>query len=95
MAGLRTNALAAAGSTLFVLLSAHGFSAADADLTRVAAQIVSGIDRLGAGVILRDGLSVRGLNTAVTLWCVAAVGALAGSRNARHRRRGHRSRRSG
>jgi putative Mg2+ transporter-C (MgtC) family protein len=45
----------------------------------VAAQIVSGIGFLGAGVILRDGLNVRGLNTAATLWCSAAVGALAGS----------------
>ncbi|MEU7144043.1 MgtC/SapB family protein [Nocardia sp. NPDC046473] len=79
MAGLRTNALVAAGATLFVLLSAHGFSGGDADPTRVAAQIVSGIGFLGAGVIIRDGLNVRGLNTAATLWCAAAVGALAGA----------------
>ncbi|WP_405163753.1 MgtC/SapB family protein [Nocardia sp. NBC_01499] len=79
MAGLRTNALVAAGSTLFVLLSANGFSGGDADPTRVAAQIVSGIGFLGAGVIIRDGLNVRGLNTAATLWCAAAVGALAGA----------------
>jgi putative Mg2+ transporter-C (MgtC) family protein len=45
-----------------------------ADPTRVAAQIVSGIGFLGAGVILRDGLTVRRLNTAATLWCSAAVG---------------------
>ncbi|WP_406633440.1 MgtC/SapB family protein [Amycolatopsis sp. WGS_07] len=79
MAGLRTNALVAAGATLFVLLSAHGFHGASADPTRVAAQIVSGIGFLGAGVILREGLTVRGLNTAATLWCSAAVGALAGA----------------
>lgn len=79
MAGLRTNALVAAGATLFVLLSAHGFSGRDADPTRVAAQIVSGIGFLGAGVILRDGFNIRGLNTAATLWCAAAVGALAGA----------------
>lgn len=79
MAGLRTNALVAAGSTLFVLLSAHGFGGPDADPTRVAAQIVSGIGFLGGGVILREGLTVRGLNTAATLWCAAAVGALAGA----------------
>jgi putative Mg2+ transporter-C (MgtC) family protein len=78
MAGLRTNALVAVGATLFVLLSAHGFSG-DGDPTRVAAQIVSGIGFLGAGVILRDGLNVRGLNTAATLWCSAAVGSLAGA----------------
>ncbi len=85
MAGLRTNALVATGATLFVLLSAYGFtttgisSVIRADPTRVAAQIVSGIGFLGAGVILRDGLNVRGLNTAATLWCSAAVGALAGA----------------
>ncbi|KAA2252703.1 MgtC/SapB family protein [Solihabitans fulvus] len=82
MAGLRTNALVAVGATLFVLLSSHGFSGiadqGSADPTRVAAQIVSGIGFLGAGVILRDGLNVRGLNTAATLWCSAAVGALTG-----------------
>ncbi|MFF1680823.1 MgtC/SapB family protein [Streptomyces sp. NPDC058256] len=83
MAGLRTNALVAAGSALFVLLSQYGFlSESDSvnyDGSRVAAQIVSGIGFLGAGVIMRDGLSVRGLNTAATLWCSAAVGALAGT----------------
>ena len=79
MAGLRTNALVAAGATLFVLLSVHGFTGASADPTRVAAQIVSGIGFLGAGVILREGLTVRGLNTAATLWCSAAVGSLAGA----------------
>lgn len=85
MAGLRTNALVSTGAALFVLLSAYGFDAGlqgglrVADPTRVAAQIVSGIGFLGAGVILRDGLSVRGLNTAATLWCSAAVGALAGA----------------
>jgi len=78
MAGLRTNALVAVGATLFVLLSAYGFSCATADPTRVAAQIVSGIGFLGAGVMMRDGLNVRGLNTAATLWC-SAVGALAGA----------------
>ncbi|MEU7134248.1 MgtC/SapB family protein [Streptomyces sp. NPDC046261] len=83
MAGLRTNALVAAGSALFVLLSTYGFADATSstgyDGSRVAAQIVSGIGFLGAGVIMRDGLSVRGLNTAATLWCSAAVGALAGT----------------
>src|SRR5215472_14235609 len=47
--------------------------------TRVAAQVVSGIGCLGAGVIMREGLNVRGLSTAATLWCSAAVGVLAGS----------------
>lgn len=79
MAGLRTNALVATGAALFVLLSANGFEGGTADPTRVAAQIVSGIGFLGAGVIIRDGVNVRGLNTAATLWCAAAVGALAGA----------------
>ncbi|WP_226366991.1 MgtC/SapB family protein [Pseudonocardia sp. ICBG162] len=79
MAGLRTNALVSTGATLFVVLSAQGFTGETADPTRVAAQIVSGIGFLGGGVILREGLTVRGLNTAATLWCSAAVGSLAGA----------------
>ena len=77
MAGLRTNALVAAGATLFVL-----YSVAVHDIgspTRVASYVVSGIGFLGGGVILRDGAGVRGLNTAATLWCSAAVGVLAAS----------------
>ena len=49
------------------------------DETRIAAQIVSGIGFLGAGVILRDGNKIKGLNTAATLWCVAAIGVLTSS----------------
>jgi putative Mg2+ transporter-C (MgtC) family protein len=75
MAGLRTNALVAAGATLFVLYSDIDGSA---NSTQVAAY-VSGIGFLGGGVILRDGFHVRGLNTAATLWCSAAVGVLAAS----------------
>ncbi|GAA1500951.1 MgtC/SapB family protein [Kitasatospora kazusensis] len=77
MAGLRTNALVATGATLFVL-----YSEAVSDTgspTRVASYVVSGIGFLGGGVILRDGAGVRGLNTAATLWCSAAVGVLAAS----------------
>lgn len=77
-AGLRTNALVATGATLFVLFSL-AFEDAEASPTRVAAQVVSGVGFLGAGVILRDGLNVRGINTAATLWCAAAVGCLAGA----------------
>ena len=85
LAGLRTNALVAAGAALFVLLSKYGFldiarlTGASYDGSRVAAQIVSGIGFIGGGVILREGLSVRGLNTAATLWSTAAVGSLAGA----------------
>ena len=76
MAGLRTNALVAAGATLFVLYSDIDGSA---NSTQVAAYVVSGIGFLGGGVILRDGFNVRGLNTAATLWCSAAIGVLAAS----------------
>jgi putative Mg2+ transporter-C (MgtC) family protein len=79
MAGMRTNTLVAGGSALFVVLGAYSFDSATADPTRVAAQVVSGIGFLGAGVIMREGLNVRGLNTAATLWCSAAVGSLAGA----------------
>ncbi|WP_226657915.1 MgtC/SapB family protein [Leifsonia sp. LS1] len=78
-AGLRTNALVSVGAALFVIVGAVGIEGSNADPTRVAAQIVSGIGFLGAGVILRDGLNIRGLTTAATLWCAAAIGALAGS----------------
>jgi putative Mg2+ transporter-C (MgtC) family protein len=79
LAGIRTNALVAGGSALFVVLGAYGFDGVTADPTRVAAQVVSGIGFLGAGVILREGLNIRGLNTAATLWCAAAIGSLAGA----------------
>ena len=75
-AGLRTNALVAAGATLFVLYSV---ATEDSSATRVASYVVSGIGFLGGGVILREGFNVRGLNTAATLWCSAAVGVLAAS----------------
>jgi putative Mg2+ transporter-C (MgtC) family protein len=77
MAGLRTNALVAIGAAGFVVFSAT--VSGDNSSTRVAAQIVSGIGFLGAGVILREGINVRGLNTAATLWCSAMVGTFAGA----------------
>lgn len=76
MAGLRTNALVATGATLFVLYSV---ATDDTSATRVASYVVSGVGFLGGGVILREGVNVRGLNTAATLWCSAAVGVLAAS----------------
>jgi putative Mg2+ transporter-C (MgtC) family protein len=72
MAGLRTNALVSLGAAGFVVFSMTVSS--DNSPTRVAAQIVSGIGFLGAGVILREGFNIRGLNTAATLWCSAMVG---------------------
>lgn len=76
MAGLRTNVLVAAGSTIFVSLGV--FVVDELSPTRVAAQIVSGIGFLGGGIIFREGLSVRGINTAATIWCTAAIGSIVG-----------------
>ena len=76
MVGLRTNVLVCIGAFLFVYLS-YGIDVNDK--TRVAAQVVSGIGFLGAGVILRDGSKIKGLNTAATLWCVSAIGVLCAS----------------
>ena len=77
MAGTRTNALVAAGAAAFVMagtLLVDDPSAAG----RVASYVVSGVGFLGAGVIFKDGASVRGLNTAATIWCSAAIGVLSG-----------------
>ncbi len=76
-AGLRTNVLVAVGAAAFAelglrLAGAHG-------AVSIVSYVVSGIGFLGAGVILKDGASIRGLNTAATLWCSAAVGAFAGA----------------
>jgi putative Mg2+ transporter-C (MgtC) family protein len=82
MAGLRTNTLVAIGAASFVVF--ESLFTDDASPTRVAAQVVSGIGFLGAGIIFREGLQVTGLNTAATLWCSAAVGLLAGSGHPLH-----------
>jgi putative Mg2+ transporter-C (MgtC) family protein len=82
-AGMRTHLLVSLGSALFTVLSIYGFGptfpAGPVDPSRVAAQIVSGIGFLGAGAILKDGFSIRGLTTAASLWATAAVGLAAGS----------------
>ena len=78
MAGLRTNALVSLGATLFCILSIRTGNGADA---RISAYIVSGIGFLGAGVIMKDSVNVRGLNTAATLWCSAAIGSFCGMGN--------------
>jgi putative Mg2+ transporter-C (MgtC) family protein len=77
LAGLRTNTLVALGAAAFVVFSIG--TPGEASPTRVAAQVVSGIGFLGAGIIFREGFNVRGLNTAATLWCSAAVGVLSGA----------------
>lgn len=74
--GLRTNVLVSLGAFMFTSMS---FNFKTSDVTRIAAQVVSGIGFLGAGVILKDGNRVKGLNTAATLWCVASIGVLCAS----------------
>jgi putative Mg2+ transporter-C (MgtC) family protein len=86
-AGLRTHLLVSVGAAVFTLVSAYGFSdfqygsreGITLDPTRIAAQIVTGIGFLGAGAIIRQGLSIRGLTTAATLWVVAAIGLASGA----------------
>ena len=86
-AGLRTHLLVAVGAALFTLVSAYAWhdfhfsnqSGVTYDPTRIAAQVVTGIGFLGAGAIIRQGLSVRGLTTAASLWVVAAIGVAAGA----------------
>jgi len=86
-AGLRTHMLVAVGAALFTLVSAYAWtdfhfsnrSGVTYDPTRIAAQIVTGIGFLGAGAIIRQGLSVRGLTTAASLWVVAAIGIASGA----------------
>lgn len=86
-AGLRTHLLVSVGAALFTLVSAYAWtdwrfsneSGLVFDPTRIAAQVVTGIGFLGAGAIIRQGLSVRGLTTAATLWVVAAIGMASGA----------------
>ncbi len=75
-AGMRTNTLVCFGAAAFVDL---GITIGGPQSTNVIAYVVSGVGFLGAGAIMKDGGSIRGLNTAATLWCSAAVGACAGA----------------
>ena len=76
-AGLRTLSLVCLGSAIFTIISAFGFETADQ--SRVAAQIVTGVGFLGAGTILRSGVTISGLTTAATIWATAAIGLAVGS----------------
>src|SRR5579871_3463941 len=75
-AGIHTHALAALGAALFIVLGVK--LAAPSEAARVASQVVMGAGFLCGAVVMRDGKQVRGLNTAVTVWCSTAVGAIAG-----------------
>ena len=76
MVGLRTNVLVSLGAFMFNWVTYASFNS---DNTRIAAQVVSGIGFLGAGIIMKDGANIKGLNTAATLWCVAAIGLMTSS----------------
>jgi putative Mg2+ transporter-C (MgtC) family protein len=78
-AGLRTNSLVSVGAALFVSLATPALLNDASSPTRMASYVVSGLGFLGGGVILREGLNVRGMNTAATIWCAGAIGALCGS----------------
>ena len=84
-AGLTTNALVSIGACIFILISESIIMAATAaggpvnnDNLRVLSQVVTGIGFLGAGVIMKNGLTIHGLTSAATIWCSAAVGCLCG-----------------
>lgn len=78
--GLRTNTLVAIEAAIFVLLSVkYMVIDTNVDITRIIAQVVTGVGFLGAGVIFRKGASVHGLTSAATIWCSAAVGCVAAS----------------
>lgn len=78
-AGLRTHMLVCVGSCLFTIAGIFGFVGHTVDPSRVAAQIVTGVGFLGAGAILREGISIHGLTTAASLWVTAAVGLTVGT----------------
>lgn len=77
-AGFRTHILVSVGAAAFTLASSYGLDGTGFDPNRISAQVVTGIGFLGAGAIIRYGVSVRGLTTAASLWTVAAVGLLTG-----------------
>jgi putative Mg2+ transporter-C (MgtC) family protein len=77
-AGLRTHMLLTTGACLFTLISAYGFGRGT-DPSRIAAQIVTGIGFLGGGAIVRDGLTVKGVTTAASIWATASVGVAIGA----------------
>jgi len=78
-AGFRTHILVSMGSALIMIVSAYAFQAGRSYPGRIAAQVVSGIGFLGAGTIMREGATIRGLTTAASLWTTAGIGLTVGS----------------
>ena len=79
-AGIRTHTIVSVGACLMMLISLYGFSGQDSDASRVAAQIVSGVSFLGAGIIVYRKHEVKGLTTAAGVWATAAIGMACGAR---------------
>lgn len=77
IAGVKTNALVAGGAALFILVS-EKIAGDPSGAARIAANIVTGVGFLGAGVLMRNGTNITGINTAATIWCSSAIGSLAG-----------------
>ncbi|MHC4558077.1 MAG: MgtC/SapB family protein, partial [Planctomycetota bacterium] len=78
-AGLRTNLLICLGASVFTIISREMATGAEGSLTRIAAQIVTGVGFLGAGAIIQDRGGVHGLTTAATIWLVASIGMACGA----------------
>jgi putative Mg2+ transporter-C (MgtC) family protein len=78
-AGLRTNLLICLGASVFTIISREMATAAEGSVTRIAAQIVTGVGFLGAGAIIQDRRGVHGLTTAATIWLVASIGMACGA----------------
>jgi putative Mg2+ transporter-C (MgtC) family protein len=79
-AGLRTNILICLGAAVFTIISRQMATGAEGSVTRIAAQIVTGVGFLGAGAIIQDRGGVHGLTTAATIWLVASIGMACGAR---------------
>lgn len=79
-AGIRTHTIVSVGACMMMLISLYGFKGVDSDASRVAAQIVSGVSFLGAGIIVYRKHEVKGLTTAAGVWATAAIGMACGAR---------------
>jgi putative Mg2+ transporter-C (MgtC) family protein len=78
-AGLRTNVLICLGAALFTIISSKMAGDKDTAITRIAAQIVTGVGFLGAGAVIQDRGGIHGLTTAATIWLVASIGMACGA----------------
>ena len=78
-AGLRTNLLICLGASVFTIISREMATGSEGTVTRIAAQIVTGVGFLGAGAIIQDRRGVHGLTTAATIWLVASIGMACGA----------------